>query len=195
LTDLTDAQLVVEYRNGNARAFDFLIDRYKRPLFSYLGRVVGEKETAEDMFQDVFIKVIKNIKNYNESGKFHHWLFKIASNLVIDYGRRNHKKTQIFQQVSDSDFEKAPSGSITIPSQKIEHKEIRVMLDEAIQKLPEEQKQVLLLREHSGLTFKEIASILDRPLNTVLAQMRYALLSLRKNLEKKYAGEIQHVLQ
>lgn len=199
LSDLTDAQLIAEYRDGNNRAFGQLVARYKDPLFTYLLRMVKDPKTAEDLFQETFLKVIKGIFNYDERGCFNNWLFGIAYRLIIDYSRKNGRKTEMFEAMEndkvDKNFNIQFQDMEAGPDQKTEQKQLRAMLDSAFQKLPFDQKQVFLLREHSGLTFQEIADLLDRPLNTVLAQMRYSLNNLKKILEKKYAGEIQDVLQ
>jgi len=197
-TELTDAQLLKRFQNGDSAAFAYIIDRYSKPLFTYLFRLVGDQHVAEDMFQDTFIKVMRNLKDYQEQGKFGNWLFGIAHHLVVDFLRRDSRHQKIFStiegnQKNDSLFENIPESN-PLPDRHIEQKELKRILGEAINQLSDEQKEVFLLRENSDLTFKEIAHLLNRPLNTVLAQMRYALLNLRKILTKEYRGEISHVL-
>lgn len=196
--ELTDAQLLNRFRNGDKSAFDLIVDRYQKPLFTYLIRFVGDHQVAEDMFQDTFLKVLRGLNDYQEKSKFGNWLFGIAHHLAIDFLRREKRHQKIFSnnegdQDSDNYFENIAESNI-LPDRNIEQKELKRILNDAINKLSEEQKEVFLLREHSDLTFKEIAELLNRPLNTVLAQMRYALLNLRKSLTKEYRGEISHVL-
>jgi len=198
ISGLTDAQLLNRFRNGESTAFDCIVDRYRKPLFTYLIRLVGDRHSAEDIFQDTFLKVIKGLKAYHEQNKFNNWLFGIAHHLAIDFLRKAQRKQKFFSQ-GDIDSEKEIkleniSDLNLLPDEQTEQQELRKALNEAIQQLPIEQRQVFLLREHSDLTFKEIAEMLEKPLNTVLAQMRYALLNLRKILKKEYRGEISHVL-
>lgn len=197
-TELTDAQLLNRFRKGDNSAFDRIVDRYQKPLFTYLFRFVGDQQVAEDIFQDTFLKIIKSLNDYREQSKFGNWLFGIAHHLAIDFLRKEKRHQKIFSdnegdRNSDSYFKNIPESNL-LPDQNIEQKELRQILNNAINRLSEEQKEVFLLREHSDLTFKEIAELLDRPLNTVLAQMRYAMLNLRKILTKEYHGEISHVL-
>jgi RNA polymerase sigma factor (sigma-70 family) len=197
-TEFADAQLLNRFRNGDNSAFDYIVDRYQKPLFTYLIRFVGDHQAAEDIFQDTFLKVLRGLNDYQEKSKFGNWLFGIAHHLAIDFLRKNRRYQKIFldnegNQDSDSYFENIAELN-TLPDQNIEQKELKRILNNTINKLSEEQKEVFLLREHSDLTFKEIAELLNKPLNTVLAQMRYALLNLRKMLIKEYHGEISHVL-
>jgi RNA polymerase sigma factor (sigma-70 family) len=196
--ELTDAQLLNRFRNGDNSAFDRIVDRYQKPLFTYLFRFVGDHQVVEDIFQDTFLKVIKGLKDYREQSKFGNWLFGIAHHLAIDFLRREKRHQKIFSnndsdQDSNNYFENIAKSNL-LPDRKIEQKELKRILNDAINRLSNEQKEVFLLREHSDLTFKEIAELLNRPLNTVLAQMRYALLNLRRILTKEYHGEISHVL-
>ena len=193
-TELTDAQLLNRFRNGDNSAFDRIVDRYRKPLFTYLIRFVGVHQVAEDIFQDTFLKVLRGLYNYREQSRFSNWLFGIAHHLAIDFLRREKRHQKIF---STNEVDKGNDSYLEtnqLPDRKIEQKELKRILNDAINKLSDEQKEVFLLREHSDLTFKEIAELLNRPLNTVLAQMRYAMLNLRKILTKEYCGEISHVL-
>jgi len=198
ISELTDAQLLNRFQNGESSAFDCIVDRYRKPLFTYLIRLVGDRRSAEDIFQDTFLKVIKGLKNYHEQNRFSSWLFGIAHHLAIDYLRKAQRYRKVFSQGEIDSGEEIRLENISdlnlLPDEQTEHKELKAALNSAIQQLPVEQRQVFLLREHSDLTFKEISGMLERPINTVLAQMRYALLNLRKILKKEYRGEISHVL-
>ncbi len=194
-SDLSDSQLLVNYRNGDAGAIEALINRYKKPLYSYLLRLLGDRDSAEDIFQDVVVKLLHGLPKYSEHGKFGSWLFGIAHNQIVDHARKKKKLQAVFL----NDNENSITDLISYkeqdrPDKELEVRELNNIILQAVSKLSFEQRQVFLLREHSQLPFKEIAEVLDRPLNTVLAQMRYALLSLRKYLNEKYQGEITHVM-
>ena len=198
ISELTDAQLIRRFQKGDKSVFAHIIDRYQEPLFTYLFRFVGNRQVAEDIFQDTFLKVMKNLKDYREQGKFGSWLFGIAHHLTVDFLRKENRYQKIFSAIEEKQknevtLENIPESN-PLPDLNIEQKELRRILNDAVSRLSNEQKEVFLLREHSELTFKEIANLLNRPLNTVLAQMRYALQNLRKILTKEYHGEISHVL-
>jgi RNA polymerase sigma-70 factor, ECF subfamily len=197
-SNYSDANLIADYHNGRVRAFDYLVSRYKKILFSYLLRMVNNREVAEDLFQEIFMKVSMGLNNYSERKKFRNWLFGIAYRVVVDYQRKNSKVNNQLENISLA-LECQPTFYAeeikANPANNMEQKELQKILNQAIGTLPVEQKQVLLLKEHSGLTFREIADLVNRPLNTVLAQNRYALIQLKKILTKKYGKEIQHVLQ
>ena len=196
-SNYSDANLIVEYQKGKVRAFDQLVFRYKKVLFSYLLWMINNREIAEDLFQEVFMKVSLGLNNYREINKFRSWLFGITYRIVVDYQRKNSKSNSFFKSVSE-DFESQSAVISTElkenPVNEFEQKELHNILNLAIDTLPDEQKQVLLLKEHSGMKFREIAELVNRPLNTVLAQNRYALIHLKKVLTKKYGKEIEHAL-
>ena len=181
---MSDAELIERYKLGNEGAFEELLERYKLPLFSYILKMVRNKTVAEDIFQEVWFQIIKLLPRYNEQNKFSALLFKIAYSKVIDYVRKNHRILQhrserILQRRSEvisrsqSDIEKG-----------IEKEELLSLLNKAAMELPPKQKEVFLLRQHSGLAFKEIAGMLGCPLNTVLARMHNGVLNLRKSLKE-----------
>jgi len=198
IAELTDAQLISRFRNGESSAFDRLVDRYQKPLFTYLFRLVGDRQGAEDIFQDTFLKVIKGLQSYKEQNKFRNWLFGIAHHLAIDFLRKEQRDQKIFINRESGQLNEATIGEFVdpaiLPDRKIENKELKQILSRAISQLNLEQRQVFLLREHSDMTFKEIAEMLERPLNTALARMRYALSNLRKILNNEYRGELLDVL-
>lgn len=191
----TDSQLLHEFRCGDSHAFEALIQRYRKPLFSYLYRMTGNYDTAEDIFQDTFLKLLNNLSKYTEQGKFGNWLFGIAHNLIVDHARKNNKfRSTSLEDESIGFSEIEMNSNSDMPDVLTEAKEINEIILEGVLKLSFEQRQVFVLREHSEMPFREIAEMLDRPLNTVLAQMRYALINLRKYLEENYKGEISHVM-
>ena len=137
--------------------------------------------TAEDLFQETLIKVWKGFKSYNEQNKFSSWLFSIAHNVAVDSIRRESAKLQFrsFDEVQTFTSDNNPHNTIV-------EKETNELVMAAVSTLSEKQKQVFLLRQHSGMTFKEISKVTNQPLNTVLGHMHYAVTRIRKKLSKEY---------
>ncbi|MBL0912460.1 MAG: sigma-70 family RNA polymerase sigma factor [Bacteroidia bacterium] len=183
---MEDKELVRMYLKGNHASFEVLLSRHKRKVFSYIYMLVKDRATAEDIFQDVFIKVIHTLQagKYNEEGKFLPWVMRISHNLIIDHFRREKKMPGIKTQDEDFDIFKL----IRIPEQSAEDKMIReqnvALVRELIKKLPKEQKEVLILRHYADLSFNDIAEQTGVSINTALGRMRYALINLRKLMEK-----------
>ena len=182
---LSDDELVARYHAGEETALKNLILRYERRLFSYLIVSVKNKEVAEDIFQDTFIKVINTIRsgNYHEEGKFFQWIMRIANNLKIDYYRRLQRMPTV-----DGGEEFDIFTIIGSRDESIEEKMIREQtyadLNHYVEYLPEEQKEVLKMRIYSDYSFKEIAEMTNVSINTALGRMRYALINLRKIMAK-----------
>jgi len=182
---LSDDELVARYQAGEEAALKNLILRYERRLFSYLIVSVKNKEVAEDIFQDTFIKVINTIRsgNYHEEGKFFQWIMRIANNLKIDYYRRLQRMPTV-----DGGEEFDIFTIIGSRDESIEEKMIREQtyadLNHYVEYLPEEQKEVLKMRIYSDYSFKEIAEMTNVSINTALGRMRYALINLRKIMAK-----------
>ena len=178
---LDDAQLVRNYINGCEKSLEDLINKHKYKLYNFIYSKVLNKDNAEDLFQETFIKVIKTLKRgvYNEEGKFLPWIMRIAHNLVIDFFRKNKRfpsfdkndKYDIFQLIKDEN----PS----IERHLID-KQILNDLKKIIIKLPQDQKEVLDMRLYKEMSFKEISEITDVSINTALGRMRYAIINLRK---------------
>ena len=180
----TDADLVKSYINGSEIALESLVNRHKLQIFNFINSKINDRDTSEDIFQDTFIKVIRTLKNglYNEEGKFLPWIMRIAHNLVIDHFRKsnriptieNKEEFDIFQFVSDT----APNAeNILIEDQIL--KDIKKL----IQELPDDQKEVLIMRLYRDMSFKEIAENTKVSINTALGRMRYAIINLRKLIE------------
>lgn len=182
---MDDKELVRLYLKGNQASFEILLTRHKRKVFSYIYMLVKDRATAEDIFQDVFIKVIQTLQagKYNEEGKFLPWVMRISHNLIIDHFRRNKKMPSVKTQDEDFDIFKL----IKNQEQSIEEKLIRdqniFMVRDLIKKLPKEQKEVLMLRHYADLSFNDIAEQTGVSINTALGRMRYALINLRKMME------------
>jgi len=182
----SDQELIRDYLNGRESSLEQIILRYKDKLYAYIFTMVKCHQTTDDIFQDTFIKVIHTLKtgNYNEEGKFIHWVTRIAHNLIIDHFRRN-KKMPIQAQQNDQDpFEKINLRAQSIEDQIIEkqiYQDIKLLVEE----LPEDQKEVLKMRHYKGMSFKDIAEQTDVSINTALGRMRYAIINLRKYASEK----------
>ena len=182
---LSDNELIARYQAGEETALKTIILRYERRLFSYLMVSVKNKELAEDIFQDTFIKVINTIRsgNYQEEWKFFQWIMRIANNLKIDYYRRLQRMPTI-----DGGEEFDIFTIIGSKDENVEEKMIREQtysdLTHYVEYLPEEQKEVLKMRIYHDYSFKEIAEMTNVSINTALGRMRYALINLRKIMSK-----------
>jgi RNA polymerase sigma-70 factor (ECF subfamily) len=184
--NLSDYELIKQYTGGNSSSLDVLINRHKNKVFSYILMVVKNRELAEDIFQDAFIKVIKSLHSgkYKEEGRFVSWVMRIAHNLIIDHYRKDkHLKT-----ISDDDSEVPLFNSAKFSEDTIEqllvndqiNSDVKLLVDQ----LPLEQKEVVVLRYYYDLSFKEIAEHTDVSINTALGRMRYAIINLRKIMEE-----------
>ena len=182
---LTDSQLIASYQSGNELALKTLILRYEKRLFSYILISVKSKELAEDIFQDTFIKVINTIRsgNYRDEGKFFQWVMRIANNLKIDYYRKM-QRLPVFEGNGEYDIFDLLSTREDSVEQKIVKEQIFADLHRVVELLPEEQKEVLNMRIYQDYSFKEIAELTGVCINTALGRMRYALINLRKIIEK-----------
>ena len=180
-SQVLDATLVQEYISGSEKAIEKLINRHQLRIFNYIKSKVLDRDTAEDIFQDTFIKVIKTLKSgvYNEEGKFLPWVMRIAHNLVIDFFRKsnriptieNNDEYDLFKFISDT----SPNiESILFQDQLVKD------LQNLILELPEDQKEVLTMRLYRDMSFKEIAQNTNVSINTALGRMRYAIINLRK---------------
>jgi RNA polymerase sigma factor (sigma-70 family) len=185
LENVQDAALVKQYIEGNEKGIEILITRHKQRIYSFIFSKVLDRDITEDIFQDTFIKVIRTLKKgkYNEEGKFLPWVMRIAHNLVIDHFRRN-KRMPKFQSRNDFDiFDVISDGEESMEYEMITsqmHEDVRRLIEE----LPEDQKEVLTMRIFKEMSFKEIATSTDVSINTALGRMRYALINLRKVIDK-----------
>lgn len=181
---ISDQNLVKQYIQGNEACLEMLIKRHKERIYTTIYLIVYDRYIAEDLFQETFIKVIRTLKNgkYNEEGKFLPWVLRIGRNLAIDYFRKTKRMPTITGSDGDDIFR-----TIMIAEENKEEKMIRSEQDqkvrEMIKRLPEEQREVLILRHFGDLSFKEIAKITNVSINTALGRMRYALNNMRKMAE------------
>ena len=184
-TKVTDAVLVKDYINGNELALSELIRRHQNRIYSFIYSKVFDKDITEDIFQDTFIKVINTLKRgkYNEEGKFLPWVMRIAHNLVIDHFRRN-KRMPKFDNSGDFNIFSVLSDSGLNAEKQIIKDQIESDLREVIRELPEDQLEVLTMRIYKEMSFKEISERTGVSINTALGRMRYALINLRKIIEK-----------
>lgn len=180
---VTDEMLVEMYINGNDNAFDVLMKRYESKVFSYIFYAVKNQELAEDLFQDVFVKVVVRLRNgkYQETGKFQAWLMRVAHNLVIDYFRKEPEETILSNDDSETDLFNDPSLAVNENrEQEMINQQLVAEVKHLISRLPENQRQVLTMRYYDELSFKEIAELTNCSINTALGRMRYALINLKK---------------
>lgn len=183
---LDDQELVIEYINGNEASFETLIHRHRAKVYSYILQMVKDQTIAEDIFQDTFIKVIKTLKSgkYTEEGKFLPWVMRISHNLIIDHFRKAKRMPSF--DTNDEEFD--IFDVIRIPDKSAEDNLIREQIHtdvrKLIEQLPKEQKEVLFMRHYADMSFNEIAEQTNVSINTALGRMRYALINLRKLIEK-----------
>jgi len=188
LISLTDEQLVSDYSNGNNLAFDILLERHKQSVYSYIYFTVRNRELAEDIFQETFIKAIVTIKQgrYTESGKFRAWISRIAHNLIIDHFRQEKNENTISNDEAPVDLLNNPS----LCDGTIEDEIVRIQITSDIRRLisflPDSQREVLEMRYYQDLSFKEIAEQTGVSINTALGRMRYAILNIRRMAEEHH---------
>jgi RNA polymerase sigma factor (sigma-70 family) len=181
----TDAALMLAYRVGEGAAFEALYARWRGPLYRYFLRQCGHAGQADELFQDVFMRVIGAAASYEPAAKFSTWLFRIAHNRLIDHWRKTGREpVDPLPSADDDDCEfdpPAPEGSA--PDRQAERRELREALMAALNELPEVQREAFLLAEEGGLTLEEIASISGVGRETIKSRLRYATAKLRHKLE------------
>jgi len=181
----SDAELVSLYIQGNEEAFAQLLKRHKSKVYTTIYLIVKDQYIAEDLLQETFIKAVIKLRSgsYNEEGKFLPWVMRIAHNLAIDYFRRAKRYPTIIMDDGTSVFNSLNFSEDSMESIQIKD-ETHALLRDLIQSLPEPQKEVLLMRHYAEMSFQEIAEATGVSINTALGRMRYALINLRKKLEK-----------
>lgn len=182
---ITDAVLVSNYIHGDEQSLSVLINRHKQKIYSFIYSKVFDRDVTEDVFQDTFIKVIRTLKlgKYNEEGKFLPWVMRIAHNLVIDHFRKNSRMPK-FDNSNDFNIFSVLSDSSLNAEKSIIKSQIEEDIKRLIEELPEDQKEVLIMRIYNDMSFKEISENTGVSINTALGRMRYALINLRKVIEK-----------
>jgi RNA polymerase sigma-70 factor (ECF subfamily) len=184
--DRTDEELLAAYQQGDPGAFDDLLRRHRAPLFTFLLRMLGDREKAEDLAQETFLRIVKGAQAWERRARFQTWLFTIARNLCVDQARRDR-----FRRADSLDAQgpgEEPAMVDSVPGREIdpgrgaESARLRSLLVTALLSLPAEQREVFVLREQAGVPFKDIAAMVGVNENTVKSRMRYALEGLRKTL-------------
>lgn len=185
ITQIPDALLVKNYMAGDENSLAILINRHQSKIYGFIYSKMPDRDVADDIFQDTFIKVIKTLKlkSYNEEGKFLPWVMRIAHNLIVDHFRKNKKMPMLRETEEFSIFSILTDSSLNVESRNISET-IEKDLQKIIKELPADQKEVLLMRIYQDLSFNEIAELTGVSINTALGRMRYALLNLRKIIEK-----------
>lgn len=184
MMEVTDRELIARYRRGDVDAFETLVTRYRRPLFAYIMSMTQNAGESEDVFQDVWVRVMRKLRLYKQDN-FQGWLMRIAHNMVIDRVRRSRPEVSLEQADGSSLTDRLASGAVT-PGQRLEHTELGARIEEAVSRLPLHQKEVFALRLQAGLSFKDIARVQKVSINTALARMQYALSKLRPVLQEDY---------
>ena len=182
---ITDAVLVKNYIGGDENALCVLIKRHKQKIYSFIYSKVFDRAITEDIFQDAFIKVIRNLKlgKYNEEGKFLPWVMRISHNLVIDHFRRNNRMPKFDNSGEFSIFSVLGDPALNAEKRLIKD-QVECDVRRLIEELPEDQKNVLVMRMYKDMSFKEIAERTGVSINTALGRMRYALINLRKVIDE-----------
>ncbi|HOP49678.1 MAG TPA: sigma-70 family RNA polymerase sigma factor [Ignavibacteriales bacterium] len=175
-----DNNLIDEAKNGNQRAFAFIVKYYEKQLISYVFKMTKSRNDLDDIIQEVLIKTWQNLKKLDNYDKFSNWMFSIAHNCCIDYLRKNKKLD------NDIENEILYDENIDLPTEILMKKELENIINDIVADLPEKQKNVFLLRNDAELSFKDIAEITKEPLNTVLSHYNYAIKKIKKELQKYY---------
>jgi len=184
---ISDYELIMRFVKGEQSCFEQLIHRHKTKVFAYISLYIRDQALAEDIFQDTFLKVMQSVRTgkYADNGKFLSWVMRIAHNLIIDHFRR----VKQMNTVSNDNYESDIFNSKRFAEDNIEDSMIKRQIQKDIRNmishLPDDQREVVILRHYSGLSFKEIADITGVSINTALGRMRYALINLRRTMEEK----------
>ena len=182
---ITDAVLVSNYIKGDESSLSILINRHKQRIYSFIYSKVLDRDITEDVFQDTFIKVINTLKKgaYNEEGKFLPWVMRIAHNLVIDHFRKNNRMPKFDNSGEFSIFSVLSDGDLNA-EKKLIKSQVEDDVRRLIEELPCDQKEVLVMRMYNDMSFKEISEKTGVSINTALGRMRYALINMRKIIDK-----------
>jgi len=184
--ELTDNELIQEFQAGNSRAFDALLDRHQDRIYSTILFMVKDSYLAEDLIQEIFIKIIDNLKQkkYNEEGKFLPWALRISHNFCVDHFRKV-KRTPTIKTSDDQDLFEIIKHSDHPADYKMTRAQTHRNIQQLVDLLPEEQREIIVLRHYADLSFKEIAVMTNCSINTALGRMRYGLINLRKMMAER----------
>ncbi len=193
---VNDSELISLYIQGSEKSFETLVRRHRSKIYTTVYLIVKDQYVAEDLMQDTFIKAVETIKSgrYNEEGKFLPWIVRIAHNLAIDYFRKDKRYPSVVFEDGSNVFNSLEFAEDSVESMQIRH-ETHEHLRELIQRLPEQQRQVLIMRHYEEMSFQEIADATGVSINTALGRMRYALINLRKQMSKRSVGYDNNLYQ
>jgi RNA polymerase sigma-70 factor (ECF subfamily) len=179
-TETADKELIAAYLAGDARSFELLYERYRRPLFSYLNKMMpGQTTNVDDIFQKAWMKAIRNLNRYQDKQTFFSWIVRIAHNTAIDSFRRESRRPTVGEDVQEMEIDSETDA----PWQAMSDEELHRAVNEAVAELPPEQREVFILRRE-GVSFKEIAELQDCSVNTALGRMHYATNRLKQLLQE-----------
>lgn len=186
LKNAEDKQLIVSYLEGNQQAFEILLNRHRERIYTSIYLFTKDRDLSEDIFQDVFIKIVKTLRDgkYNHEGKFLQWALRISYNMCVDNFRKMKRRTKVNSTETFDIFDVLESGEDSMETTMIKsqmHKQVRKLVDD----LPQEQREVVILRHYADMSFKEIAQVTQVSINTALGRMRYALINMRKLAEER----------
>jgi RNA polymerase sigma-70 factor (ECF subfamily) len=185
----TDEELLAEFQQGDAGAFEQLLRRHRRAVYTFFVRMMGDRARAEDLAQEAFLRIVKGAAAWEQRARFQTWLYAIARNLCVDASRRDRfRRTESLDEKDDDEgrpLVDGVEGGGPMPDRGAASAQLRPILQRALSSLPPEQREVFVLREQVGLSFKEIAELSGVNENTVKSRMRYALLGLRKALAEE----------
>lgn len=184
---MNDQELVQAYIKGDQSAIESLINRHRSKVYTYILLTIKNQQLAEDLFQETFIKVIQSLRGgkYRDNGRFLSWVIRIAHNLIIDHFRKEKQMNSVSNDDTEVDLFNSKKLSDENIEEMIINSQIKTEIRILINELPNDQREVVLLRHYGGLSFKEIADQTDVSINTALGRMRYALINLRKLIEEK----------
>jgi len=182
----TDSELIRLFKSGDVSALNYLIERYKDKIYTSIYMLLKDKYLAEDMFQNTFIRVIETIRggNYNEEGKFLPWVIRIAHNMCLDHFRKVKRSPSIKSADGETNLDALLDNSESAETKMAKrqtHDKVRRM----VELLPDDQREVIVLRHYAGLSFKEVANLTNCSINTALGRMRYGLINLRRMVDEK----------
>ena len=186
VTQLNDKELILSYLDGNEKAFEELLSRHKQRIYTSIYLFVKDQAQAEDIFQDVFIKIVDTLRKgkYNHEGKFLQWALRISYNMCVDNFRRSKRRPTVSPTDTFDIFDvlENPEDNVEQTIMKSQtHERIRKLVDS----LPPEQREVVILRHYADMSFKEISQLTRVSINTALGRMRYALINIRRMMEEK----------
>lgn len=194
--DIQDIDCIDAYLNGDADALAPMVEKYKRPLYSFILKMTEGREDADEVFQETWFRALKNIHKFQHKN-FLNWLFRIAHNLIIDRARRNKKNVSMQSSMGGEDGDHTLEDHLAAPGispmEQVGGSSLGVEIDKAVETLTPDQKEVFLLRMYGNASFKEIATLQKCSINTCLARMQYALTKLRSILKDEYE-ELQETM-